>query len=120
MRGTHNVVSIFLDMLPKKAVFHRNPSEGSLTAITCINYFLIAVLLTITYKKLSRKRFHFSKRTASRMLSNSKHYIVSSLMVTIFAQTDRIMLKGMLNETALAVIRQQLPVPESVSLFSSH
>lgn len=66
-----------------------------------IDYFLIALLLIITYKKLGGRHFRFSKRVATRMLSSSKHYIVSSLMVTIFAQTDRIMLKGMMNEAAV-------------------
>lgn len=66
-----------------------------------IDYFLIAVLLILTYKKLGGQHFHFSGHIASRMLSNSKHYIISSLMVTIFAQTDRIMLKGMINEAAV-------------------
>lgn len=66
-----------------------------------IDYCLIAILLLATYRKLGGKRFRFSGSVASRMLSNSKHYIVSSLMVTIFAQTDKIMLKGMINETAV-------------------
>ena len=35
------------------------------------------------------------------MLSRSKHYILSSMMIVVFAQTDRIMLKLMLNEEAV-------------------
>lgn len=34
------------------------------------------------------------------MFEKSKHYILSSMMVTVFAQTDKIMLKMMLNESA--------------------
>ena len=66
-----------------------------------IEYLLIFIILLFTYKKLGGQRFSFSKKTAARMFNSSKHYIVSSLMVTIFAQTDRIMLKLMIDETAV-------------------
>lgn len=66
-----------------------------------LDYLLIAIFLFTIYKKLGGQRLHFSKDIAKRMVSNSKHYIVSSLMVTVFAQTDRIMLKLMINETAV-------------------
>lgn len=66
-----------------------------------LDYLLIAILLFVIYRKLGGQHLSFSKITAVRMFSSSKHYIVSSLMVTIFAQTDRIMLKLMINETAV-------------------
>ena len=66
-----------------------------------MEYCLVAVFLLIVYKKLGGQRLSFSKATAKRMFNSSKHYIVSSLMVTIFAQTDRIMLKLMMNEAAV-------------------
>lgn len=65
-----------------------------------IDYALIAVALIITYRKLGGKRFRFSVPVAKRMLSQSRYYIVSSMMVTIFAQTDKIMLTLMLDEAA--------------------
>lgn len=65
-----------------------------------IDYLLIAVALHITYKKLGGARLEFSWEVAKRMFSSSRHYIVSDLMVTIFAQTDKIMLKLMINEAA--------------------
>ena len=67
----------------------------------CLDYLLVAVFLMIVYKRLGGKRYRFSWKIAKRMFENSKHYIVSSLMVTIFAQTDRIMLKLMLDEAAV-------------------
>ena len=66
-----------------------------------MEYCLVAVFLLIVYKKLGGQRLSFSKATAKRMFNSSKHYIVSGLMVTIFAQTDRIMLKLMMNEAAV-------------------
>jgi len=61
-----------------------------------IDYMLIAAGLYFIYRKLNGKHLEFSKETAKRLISKGKHYIVSSLMVTIFAQTDKIMIKSML------------------------
>lgn len=66
-----------------------------------IDYFLMTIFLVLTYKKMGGRRFNFSFKVSKRMLSNSKHYVISSLMITIFAQTDRIMLKGMVGEEAV-------------------
>lgn len=61
---------------------------------------LICVGLHGMYRKLGGQKLRFSMGTARRMFARSKYYIVSSLMVTIFAQTDKIMLTLMINETA--------------------
>lgn len=66
-----------------------------------LDYCLIAIALFIIYKKLGGQHISFSGAVGKRMFSNSKHYIISSLMVTIFAQTDKIMLKLMINEEAV-------------------
>lgn len=65
-----------------------------------IDYMLIAAALIVTYRKLGGGRLQFSWKTARRMLSQSRYYIISSMMVTVFAQTDKIMLKLMVDETA--------------------
>lgn len=65
-----------------------------------IDYFIIAVALLIIYKKLGRQAFSFSKSIAKRMFSKSKYYIISNLMVVVFAQTDKVMIKLMINDSA--------------------
>lgn len=65
-----------------------------------IDYFLIAIALSILYKRLGGKKLKFSFKMAKKLFSNSRHYIVSGLMVTIFSQTDRIMLKNMVSDAA--------------------
>lgn len=64
-----------------------------------LDYMIIAVGLMIIYKRLGGGRLSFNAKTAKRLLRKSKHYIVSDMMITIFAQTDRIMLKLMINDT---------------------
>lgn len=65
-----------------------------------LDYLLISVAIIIIYFKLGGQKFHFSFKTAKRLFGKSKYYIVSSLMVTIFAQTDKIMLKLMIDNSA--------------------
>ena len=66
-----------------------------------IQYAIIAALLLIIYKQLDGQKLSISRSTARRIVSSSKYYIISSMMVTIFAQTDRIMLKNMLDSAAV-------------------
>lgn len=65
-----------------------------------LDYMIIAVCLLIVYRKLGGQRLHFSFADAKRMLSKSRYYIVSNMMIAIFAQTDRIMLKLMIDDAA--------------------
>ena len=66
-------------------------------ASQAIDFALIAIGCIVIYKKLGGQKLSFSKAAAKRMFSKSHFYIVSSMMVTIFAQTDKIMIKLMLN-----------------------
>ena len=65
-----------------------------------IDHMMIAVALLITYRKLGGQKLSFSVATARRMLGKSKYYILSGLMVTVFAQTDKIMLNMMIDSAA--------------------
>lgn len=67
---------------------------------SAIDYFLIAAILMIIYKKLGGQKLSFSFSAAKRIFSKSKYYIVSSLMVTIFAKTDSVMIKLMISNEA--------------------
>lgn len=65
-----------------------------------IDYLLLAIFLFIIYKKQGGKKFSFSSKRAKNMLRKSKFYILSNIMITVFAQTDRIMLKLMIDDAA--------------------
>lgn len=66
-----------------------------------LDFGIIGVTLLIIYRKVGTARLSFSWQLARKLFSRSKYYIVSSLMVTVFAQTDRIMLKAMVDEAAV-------------------
>ncbi len=83
---------IFL-LTTKKSVYWFAVSN----ALDCM---IIAVCLLIVYRKLGGQKLRFSFADAKRMLSKSRYYIISNMMITIFAQTDRIMLKLMIDDAA--------------------
>lgn len=64
-----------------------------------LDYLLISVILFYFYQKNGGQRFSFSFDRFKNMFQKSRYYIVSGMMVTVFAQTDKIMLKLMINET---------------------
>ena len=62
-----------------------------------LDYLIVVILLILIYLKKERKKLSFSKKIGLKLFNKSKYYIVSSLMITIFAQTDKIMIKLMMN-----------------------
>lgn len=67
---------------------------------TAFDYALIVIGIFIIYRKLGGQKLSISLALGRQMFSRSKHYILSSMMVTIFAQTDKIMIKLMIGEAA--------------------
>lgn len=57
---------------------------------------LIAFSIYFIYRKKGGRPFNLSFVTAKRLFAKSHYYIVSSMMVVIFAQIDRVMIKNML------------------------
>lgn len=65
-----------------------------------IDYLIISVALFILYKKKGGKSLVLNKSTMARLFAKSKHFIIPTLMISIFTQTDHIMLKHMINTSA--------------------
>lgn len=61
---------------------------------------IITVSNIVIYTKIGNNKFSFSASLGAKMFAKSKHYIVSAMMVSVFAQTDKIMIKLMINEEA--------------------
>ncbi len=62
-----------------------------------IDYIVIGILLFICYKKYCGGKLRASKNCCKRLLSQSVHFILPGLMVSVYAQADKIMLKQMLS-----------------------
>ncbi len=65
-----------------------------------IDYILIAIGLYVAYRYLGNQKISFSFPVAKRLLSNGKYYIISGMMATIYANTDKIMIKLMISNEA--------------------
>lgn len=65
-----------------------------------IDYMIIAISLLIVYKRQGGNQLVFDRLVAKRLLSKGKYYIISGLMVNIYAQTDRIMLKLLIDDVS--------------------
>ena len=66
-----------------------------------IDYLCIAIVLFASYKKYNGQKLRFSWMAAKRLLGKSYHYILAGMMVAIYGQTDKMMLKQMLSEEAV-------------------
>ncbi len=66
---------------------------------TSVDHIAMAIFLWIAYKKYNGPPLSFSWKKAKSLLKSSYHYILSTTMVAIYGQTDKIMLKEMLSET---------------------
>lgn len=68
---------------------------------TSVEYLVIAVFLLTAYKKNGGPAFSFSAVKAKQLLRVSSSYIASGLMVSVYASTDKLMLKQMLGEESV-------------------
>lgn len=66
-----------------------------------IDFICCAIMLLISYKKYNGPKLKVSIAKGKELLSQSYHYILSGMMVAIYGQTDKIMLKQMLDEKSV-------------------
>lgn len=65
-----------------------------------LDYCVISIALLVIYKKIGGLKLKFSLGVSKRLLSLSRYYIISNLMITLFAQMDKVMLSLMLDNAA--------------------
>ena len=68
---------------------------------SALDYIVLAVVLAAAYFKNGGQRFTASWAKAKELLSSSTSFIISGLMVSIYACTDKLMLKQMLGEASV-------------------
>lgn len=68
---------------------------------TSVDYICLAVILFASYKKNNGGKLSFSLKYGKKLLSKSHHFILPGLMVAIYAQTDKIMLKHMISDAEI-------------------
>ncbi|MBE6557714.1 MAG: flippase [Ruminococcaceae bacterium] len=66
-----------------------------------VDYIVLGGLLLLAYRKHNGPKLQFSISKGKELLSRSCHYILSGMMVAIYGQTDKLMLKQMVGETSV-------------------
>ena len=66
-----------------------------------LDYLILSGVLLGAYHAAGGQKLRFSLKRGKQMLGRSRYYILSSLMVTMFAQTDKVMLKALLGDEAV-------------------
>lgn len=80
-----------------------------------IDYAVIAVVLFVLYRKLGGQKMAFDFSLGKEMFLKSRHYIITGLMVAVFSQTDKIMLKSMIDEAAVGFYTAALTIVSTTS-----
>ena len=68
---------------------------------TSIDYICIAVILFYAFRKSTDQKLTFNLNLGKDMLSRSYHFILPSIMVAVYGQTDKFMLKHMIDSTEI-------------------
>lgn len=77
---------------------------------TSIDYLVVGIFLIVSYFANGGRRLSFSWSYAKALLGRSWHFIIPGLMVAVYSQTDKFMLKQMINETEIGYYSTALTV----------
>lgn len=68
---------------------------------TSVDYICLAVFLYFSYRKNAGDRLSFSLIYGKKLLKKSIHFILPGLMVAIYGQTDKLMLKQLIGDAEI-------------------
>lgn len=66
-----------------------------------LDYLCLGVLLYSQYRKHKGSQLCFSWQYGKTLFAKSRHFILSGMMISIYGQTDKLMLKQMIGETEI-------------------
>lgn len=69
--------------------------------VSSLDYLCLGIILFIQYRRHSGGRLQFSWTYGKTLLGKSHHFILSGLMISIYGQTDKLMLKQMIDEAEI-------------------
>lgn len=68
---------------------------------TSIDYIVIAIILFYAFRRSTDQKLTFNLNVGKDMLSRSYHFILPSIMVAVYGQTDKFMLKHMIDSSEI-------------------
>lgn len=63
-----------------------------------LDYLCLGILLYVQYRKHKGGKLCFSWQYGKQLFAKSRHFILSAMMISIYGQTDKLMLKQMIGE----------------------
>lgn len=70
---------------------------------TSLDYIILALILFLFYQKQGKDKLRVDIKSGLGTLKNSYHFIISGLMVSLYGQMDKMMLKTMVDSTAVGL-----------------
>lgn len=95
-----SVIAYVLVSVFKIYLLIENKSIYWFAVSSTIENAIISILLVFLYKKISNNNLKFNIERTKKLIIKSSNYILPNIMIVIFSQTDRIMLKMFINEAA--------------------
>lgn len=68
-----------------------------------LDALVTAVLLLYMYTRADGQKFLFSRTWVKRLLSQSKHFIIASMITVVYSEMDKIMLGNLMNESEVGI-----------------
>lgn len=97
-----SLVAYFITALYKIVLLLLGKSVVWFAFATSIDYICIGIMLFFMYYIKKGKLLKFSFDCAKNLLNQSHHFIISGLMVSIYGQTDKLMLKQIIDQSEVA------------------
>lgn len=94
-----STIAYAISSIYKVLVIFLNKDVVWVAFATTFDAIIIALVLLFMYKRDKGQKFIFSIETAKNLFKQSYHFILSGLMVSIYAQMDKIMIGSVLNVT---------------------
>lgn len=94
----------------KVALLILNKPVAYFALATSVDYICVAAVLLFFYVRDGGGRLSFSWSYGIGLLKKSCHFILSGLMVAIYAQTDKLMMKHMIGQTEIGYYSTALSV----------
>ena len=77
---------------------------------TSFDFLIIAILISVAYHKKGGQNLTVSLKRAKKLISQSYHFILSSLIITIYNQMDKVMIEQFLGQEEVGLYSAALTI----------
>ena len=114
-----NLVVHFLVMGYRIYLLATSKSVYWFAVTAALDYLLGCIGIYIIYHFKKTQNLSVSLKLGKELFNKGKHYILSSMMVMIFAETDKIMLKGLIDSSATGLYSTATVLAGATGFFFS-